>query len=317
MLDQKSDELPEKERKTLLEKILSPEHESFLSKRELIRKDHCALKAMNPCQKCDGQGYIPVSRGVYAGADLCSCVVNCRICLGNSLDVSSGDAVSCRRPSPFKRASLFNKSCVPARYARTKFELFSNQSGNCMEIVQKVKSWAYRFQPFGEMDQKGFILAGPVGCGKTYLLTTAVKALAHRGISAKFVDFYQLIAEIKASYSSRKGISDGLLESLLEVDVLAIDELGKGRRSDFEQTILDQLVMGRYNQEKAIIASTNCSLAPSDQKEEEYIGETQNFLKNPALNIAVGSRIYSRLSETTAFWTMNDQCEDYRIHGGR
>ena len=51
----------------------------------------------------------------------------------------------------------------------------------------------------------------------------------------------------------------------MDVDILFIDELGKGRNTDFELTILDQLVMGRYNQNKMIVASTNCHLKETEQ----------------------------------------------------
>ena len=41
--------------------------------------------------------------------------------------------------------------------------------------------------------------------------------------------------------------------------------MGKGRNSDWEMSILDQLVMGRYNQNKVVVASTNYNLAPENK----------------------------------------------------
>ena len=50
-----------------------------------------------------------------------------------------------------------------------------------------------------------------------------------KGVSVKFVDFFQLLAEIKASFSKKES-EELILKPLIEVDVLCIDELGKGRK---------------------------------------------------------------------------------------
>ncbi|MCB9229985.1 MAG: ATP-binding protein [Deltaproteobacteria bacterium] len=296
-------------KKSLVDQLKHIQQEP-LSRNALISKDSCAVST-GDCPQCRGEGIVQGRRGIYASAELCVCVQNCRLCLGKNMDVSGGVARACKSPSPLKRSNLYNRACIPARYTGARLEKFSNNSGNCMEIARNVTAWVDKLTRSTDLHrQKGFILSGPVGCGKTWLLAAVAKRLASHGISIRFVDFFQLISEIKSALMTREAITSDFLRVFLEVDVLAIDELGKGRRTDFEQTVLDQLVMGRYNQEKIIIASTNCRIGRLYRKDADYFGEAPRSegarfdVTDVPLFQAVGERIYSRLEETTEFLAM-------------
>ena len=77
--------------------------------------------------------------------------------------------------------------------------------------------------------------------------------------------FSHLLADLKSGFDRGVGASS-LLDPLVQVDVLAIDELGKGRNTEFEGTVLDELVSRRYNAAAPIIGTTNLSGAPGHQK---------------------------------------------------
>ena len=117
------------------------------------------------------------------------------------------------------------------------------------------------------------------------------------------------MTELKVRYATREFEKDNPLDKLLEVDYLFIDELGKGRRTDFEQTIIDQLAAGRYNTNKPIIASTNCSTKETKEKDFSNF-ERNDFNRFPSLQEAVGERIFSRLKETCRFLALDGI--DYR-----
>ena len=166
-----------------------------------------------------------------------------------------------------------------------------------------------------------------MGVGKTYLLTSLAKTLALAGISVKFIDFFQLLSEIRSCYSEHRSDRE-LLQPLIDVDVLFIDEMGKGRNTDFELVILDQLVMGRYNRNRAIVASTNCLLQaskPEEQKRNLYDipldqhperHEPAGFASSQfgTLESRVGERIFSRLVETSLMLELSGK--DFRRRGG-
>lgn len=298
---------PTHEKQSLLERLdtLNKDESPLKSKSDILSQNACALAA-GKCEHCRGYGIVFSPKGFFANSELCECVRTCRQCQGAAMDVSSGTARPCHSPSPTIMVNLFNQANIPSRYALARLENFKNFTGNVKEILDKVKCWLQFIGKNQSLNQqKGIIVEGGVGVGKTYLLTSIAKHLIFKGLSVKFVDFFQLITEIKAKYSLKQDVDESILNPLLKVDVLLIDELGKGRRTNFEQTIIDQLVMGRYNQQKIIIASTNCSL-------ENVVTniDPSDFHNFPTLKAAVGERIFSRLSETCYFWKMEG--DDYR-----
>lgn len=260
----------------------------------------CALSARNPC--CRGRGYLVRANGPYAKAELCSCVLKCQNCLGLAQKVVNRVVRPCRIPPPRKVVNLYNQAMIPSRYASAHLGIFKNMTGNCPFVVQEIKQWLRYFRTTSE--RKGLILSGPVGVGKTYLITALAKSLAEQGVSTRFVDFFQLLSHIRAAYSENKSDQD-ILRPLIAVDVLIIDELGKGRNTDFEAVVLDQIVMNRYNENKILVASTNLSL-----KETAQDDDNSSFNYFGSFEARVGKRIYSRLLETTKFIEM--QGDDFR-----
>lgn len=258
----------------------------------------CQLKMRLNC--CKGRGFQLRTEGPLTRAEICACVMSCGSCQGQARFFSDGISKPCQTPSPRKVAAAINQAGVPSRYGFARLSQFSNFSGNGRQVIHAVDAWVKTYRP---RQSKGILIEGPVGVGKTYILCALVMELVARGISVKFIDFFQLLASLKAGYSSNKA-DDSLLRPLIDVDVLVVDELGKGRNSDWELSILDQLVMGRYNQNKVILASTNYAVRPTKKtyadinKDLEF--SDKNFKENfqQGLEERVGQRIYSRLMET-------------------
>ncbi|MBF0442713.1 MAG: ATP-binding protein [Oligoflexales bacterium] len=271
----------------------------------------CILDKKPPC--CEGVGYRLNTDQVFTRAELCSCVLSCPACFGRMRKTLNGDSIQCRSPSPARIVSLINGASIPSRYATAKFDSFSNFSGNGHDIVHFMRKW---LTEFSLNSSRGIVLSGGVGVGKTYLLAALAKNLAARERSVRFVDFMQLLTDLKASYANNKA-DDQILSPLIQVDVLIIDELGKGRSTDWEFSILDQLVMGRYNQNKIIVASTNYSLK-SDTRinfvnrnlEQDEKGSDFKLNEFETLKDRVGERVFSRLVETSHFVELTG--EDFR-----
>jgi DNA replication protein DnaC len=213
--------------------------------------------------------------------------------------------------------NLINGAQIPARYADAnlaRYQNYRDQGGNGRQVLAEVRGWLQSFEP-----GQGLIIEGPVGCGKTFILASLAKVFATQGYSVKFADFFQLLSEIKAGFS--EGKSDAaLIQPLIDVDILVIDELGKGRNTDFELTVIDQLVCGRYNQKKSILASTNYKLkAPSVKNLTGYNegqmggGSVFNLDSLQGLEERIGKRIFSRLKEMALFLELNE--DDYRVRG--
>jgi DNA replication protein DnaC len=129
--------------------------------------------------------------------------------------------------------------------------------------------------------------------------------------------------EISLLYATiRRGFQDGksggeIIGPLSEIEVLAIDELGKGRGSPFELETLDELIARRYNARRTTLFATNYSLAA--KRESVRTGgyrspeESENAAKeSELLRDRVGERIYSRLCEMCEFAELPTTTPDHR-----
>src|SRR5205085_780379 len=92
-----------------------------------------------------------------------------------------------------------------------------------------------------------FVLSGPVGTGKTHLLASTLRwVTAEMGVAAAYVEISLLYATIRRGFQEGKSGGE-IIKPLSQVELLAIDELGKGRGSPFEMETLDELIARRYN----------------------------------------------------------------------
>ena len=127
------------------------------------------------------------------------------------------------------------------------------------------------------------------------------------GGNGKFVDFFQLLSDIRHGYSHDQS-EMSLIEPYLKSKILVIDELAKGRNNEWEQTILDQFISSRYNAaDKITLFTTNYT----DQSEtfSDTNGRTISLQKQ-SLAEKVGDRIFSRLTQMCDFIKMGG--DDYR-----
>ena len=135
------------------------------------------------------------------------------------------------------------------------------------------------------------------------------------GVPVLFQDFSDLLKRLRSGYS-RDEPEETLIDPLISVDVLIVDELGKGRNTPWEQTILDTLISHRYNNRKTTIFTTNFT-----EHRHTTLGERVRNRDRPdeerelrdTLRERVGSRIYSRLREMCDFIVLDGQ--DRRLEG--
>lgn len=207
----------------------------------------------------------------------------------------------CPRALQQRRASLFNEVHLPAVHSAASFESYRPSNNEQARALETAKAFALNF----EKTSRGFVISGPVGTGKTHLLCATLKHLTvERGVRSAYVEISLLYSQIRRGFQDGKSGGE-IIGPLSQVDVLAIDELGKGRGSQFELETLDELIARRYNAGKITLFATNYSLkAPEDSKVRGYLG-TEGILEaskdSKLLCDRVGDRIYSRLCEMCEF----------------
>ena len=170
-----------------------------------------------------------------------------------------------------------------------------------MLVIVGVSTWLQNYRP-GE-ENRGLVLHGKVGRGKTHLMVAMLRELVFRyGVTVRFVEFSHLLADLKSGFDHGLGAAR-LIDPLVKVDVLAIDELGKGRNTEFEGTVLDELVSRRYNAAGTILATTNYDpdANPTGRATANAAEVAMGAKAPPGLVDRVGPRVYSRLLEMSDF----------------
>lgn len=266
----------------------------------LMSTPTCALKLK--CAQCvNGSGVVLVAQSSTVAAHLCECVKACQICSGSCMAPIDGAVADCSKPSPRKIIGIINEARIPARYIDADISKFEGFGSSDRSQKTTLMNWIKSLVP-GK--SSGLLLSGPVGLGKSWLLSAMAKHLAFQGISVRYADFFQLVHELRDAYANDLADKSSL-KPFQGVDVLIIDELGKGRNTEWELSVADSLISDRYNGNKCVIAATNYPLKGGDvaSRQIDYL-RAENAATNQMnantfepLSQRIGARMFSRLYE--------------------
>lgn len=216
------------------------------------------------CTSCNGSGWVPLSSG--------------------SLHVKP-----CTCQGDLRRRQRIAAASIPRRYfPRCTLEKFYDR-GNPELIAAKRKVIEFAECWPATSDQKGLLLMGGCGVGKTHLAVGVLQDIidADKPGRLLFSNFQEMIQQIQSSFDSESNVrKSDILDPLLNADLLVLDELGSQKPTTFVHDILYYIINSRYNDQRATIFTTNYFDPPTERGEE-------------CLADRIGQRLRSRLFEMT------------------
>ena len=112
---------------------------------------------------------------------------------------------------------------------------------------------------------KGLLLWGDVGKGKSYMAVCIANALLEKEVSVRMLNFGKIL---NASFDEKACI----LEDIPKYDLLILDDFGMERNTEYGLEIVFQVIDSRYQCRKPMIITTNLSLetlkSPTDLDHE-------------------------------------------------
>ncbi len=250
------------------------------------------------CPHCSGEGFITGHQGPQARASVCTCVPDCELCGGVGRRLIEEDGARrvarCRCQKLVDRVTLFNQASFPSRHHDSSFRTYNKDLPGAMQGFAGAYGWVEAWST----EANGLVLFGDVGRGKTHLMVAAMRELIFRhGIRVRFVEFTHLLSDLKAGFDQGRS-AEVLLLPLVDVDLLAIDELGRGRCTEWELGVLDTLISKRYNSMKQVVGTTNYGTGKATGHTAPNLAQPGS---QPTLADRVGRRVYSRLREVCRF----------------
>jgi DNA replication protein DnaC len=222
----------------------------------------------------------------------------CEICFGTGMEIVAGKgARRCRCQNEEAKAKLTRSANIPERYADCSFSNYRPNNNNALQLRAFRYAWQLT-KDFPAID-RGLLLMGPVGVGKTHLSVAILRELIEtKNISCLFYEFGWLLKEIQHSYNPISQTSEfKLLEPIFEAEVLVLDELGGSKPTDWVRDTMMQIINTRYNRKKLTIFTTN------------YL-DNRRVESEETLEDRIGVRLRSRLFEMCK--TLEIDGEDFR-----
>lgn len=112
----------------------------------------------------------------------------------------------------------------------------------------------------------GMIFSGPLGTGKSFLAACIVNSLCNQGVPAIIVTTARLVNVVRASRDPQK-----IMDDLNAFSLVALDDLGAERDTDFAVEVLESFVNSRGLAARPLLVTTNLTGAQlSEPKDLRY-----------------------------------------------
>ena len=190
---------------------------------------------------------------------------------------------------------LLKDAHIPPRYRKCTLDsLITYPNERFLKAIQTARRFAEAFP----VCERGLLLIGPPGIGKTHIaIAVLLDAMRRTGARGLYYDTRALLTLIRSTYDPViKTAPIDYLRPCMEADLLVLDDLGAERLTDWVEETMNLIVNTRYNNRKLTIFTSNYEDIPDDDLN--------------TLLTRVGFRLHSRLREMCTF--LEYEGPDYR-----
>jgi DNA replication protein DnaC len=172
----------------------------------------------------------------------------------------TGRCQECQAESPFDNTIQYDAKAVERRRVDNAVvealpPLYRTKTLKSFRLVdQRTMDAAYACSRIVSGDLANLVLIGETECGKSHLLAGTVIAAIEEGLTARYVTEADLLGEIKEAFNTN-GSDRRVLSMFASYDVLAIDEIGCTKSTQYNlQTLAELVDKRRLNIKRTVYA---------------------------------------------------------------
>jgi DNA replication protein DnaC len=213
-------------------------------------------------------------------------------------------AAACDCGMEERATRVMDRARIPKRYEHCDFESYSTDVSEIPQYMSSLKAAKMLTEKFvGEFpgnSEKGLMLMGPSGVGKTHLAVACLKELIRRGHEGLFCDYRELLKDIQASYNPGSESTElRILEPIRTVEILVLDDMGASKPSAWVLDTIGLVLNARYNARLTTLVTTNYLDAAKAESKATRMpqGDFVKVVREDTLAERIGERMRSRLFE--------------------
>jgi len=166
-------------------------------------------------------------------------------------------------------ATRLRQARIPKKFLSKTIDGFHADIKARKEVVKAARDYVSYFCMNKGERVDGVLLQGRVGSGKTHVAVGMLREIIDHGHTGLYCNVPEFFKEVRATYGAISGPDESeLIDETRGADILVLDDLGvEGRildpvrdRSKWLCERLYLIINGRYEADKPIIVTTNCSL---------------------------------------------------------
>lgn len=196
------------------------------------------------CDKCKDEGFIELNNKT----------ITCE-CFKKLLSACACEELNKVSPLTLSTFDTFNLSYYSDK---------PDDKGNIPYVrMSKIYDYCLNYAKNFTTDSKGIIMKGNTGLGKTHLSLAIANEVINRGFSVAYVSAPDILAKLeKEHFSYGYSNEQAVMQSLLDCDLLILDDLGTEFATQFTSATVYNLFNSRVNMKKPMIINTN--LTPTE-----------------------------------------------------
>ena len=135
------------------------------------------------------------------------------------------------------------------------------------ETMTKIASYCEKYAQMFTMDSPSILMLGATGLGKTHLSLAIAKEATKKGYQVLYCTAQDVLRNIEREHFSRDNTDDQTLQTVLNTDLLVLDDLGAEFPTSFSSAAVYNIVNTRLSFGRPTIISTNLT---SQELESRY-----------------------------------------------